>query len=354
MMVRRSSKRFVFFVLLCACSPGRSEHDSPGDAAAPCIRQHAQAISICADHTELLRGIDVSTYQGTIDWAEVAGHGIAFAFVRVSDGVAHPDDQFVANWQGTRAHGIVRGVYQFFRPLADPIEQAELMLAKLEAAGGLEATDLPPVLDLEDDDGVSVALYQERALAWIAHVEARTGRRPIVYSAAFFSPFTGTAFSAYPLWVANYKPTYVDACPTMPDGWQDWVLWQWTDRDHVRGVTGNVDGDVFDGDRHDLDAFIAASHLRTPDAGYTSDAGPTDPPYDGGAQPSSPSMDAGTEGDGPGSTMGAGQECAAELIVEPMRPDPTVSCTTCTTSEPHIARKGSQTIQLRRAIATLF
>src|ERR671939_326401 len=69
------------------------------------------------------RGIDVSEYQGAIDWGRVRASGISFAIARVSDGVHHPDRDFARNWHGMKAHGLVRGVYQFFRPDQSAIAQ---------------------------------------------------------------------------------------------------------------------------------------------------------------------------------------------------------------------------------------
>ncbi len=303
---------------LGACGEGvldASKDEGQGSDNPTCIARHSQALNACAQSDEHLRGIDISAWQGAVDWTAIKNDGVSFAVVRVSDGLAYPDKYFVANWKGMKAEGVVRGVYQFFRPKDDPIAQAELLLAKLEEAGGLEDTDLPPVLDLEDDDGVSAALYQERALVWIKYIEEKTGRTPIVYSAAFFSKFTGKAFSDYPLWVANYKASTM-SCPVMPDGWSKWAIWQWTDKGTVAGISGGVDENIFDGSRADLDAFIRGS-LRNPadpntrDAGIDeADAGMGANDADGGTTPTDPAPEPSEPDEmAPGAGMGAGQEC---------------------------------------------
>src|SRR4051812_27547332 len=81
------------------------------------------------------RGIDVSYYQGEIDWGLVRGSGIEFAFIRVSDGIDTPDTMFELNWGGAKAAGIRRGMYQFFRPTDSVLEQADLAIAMAKKRG---------------------------------------------------------------------------------------------------------------------------------------------------------------------------------------------------------------------------
>src|SRR5438552_18323963 len=117
----------------CSSKPKEGECASGAD----------EALRVCSTGP-LQKGVDVSVYQGTVNWAKVKSAGISFAFVRVSDGLTHPDSQFTNNWKGTKSAGVIRGVYQFFRPGEDPIQQADLMISKLTAAGGIGAGDLPP------------------------------------------------------------------------------------------------------------------------------------------------------------------------------------------------------------------
>src|SRR5579871_5548852 len=93
-----------------------------------------------------VKGVDVSEYQGTIDWASVKSAGIGFGIARVSDGAHHSDAYFASNWSGMKKNGIIRGVYQFFRASQDPKAQAKVVA---DAVGSLGADDLPPVADVE-------------------------------------------------------------------------------------------------------------------------------------------------------------------------------------------------------------
>ena len=285
-------------VLLAGCS---SEEGGP---SSECTGESAAALRTCAAGMTL-KGIDVSYYQGTVDWAKVKGAGQSFAFVRVSDGVNYPDAKFAANWPAVKNAGLVRGLYQYFRPTQDVQAQVDLLFTKLNAAGGLQAGDLPPVLDLETDGGLDAATVVARAKDWLAKVEAKIGVKPIVYTAAFMSSTIGTSFGAYPLWVANYGAT----CPLMPSGWSDWSIWQHSDKGSVNGVGGPVDSNHFNGDVPKLLSLTLKAANATPGTGPGLEPEDTDPVRDD-PTPADGSQ-GGTIGD---SNKGASQETASAPI----------------------------------------
>jgi lysozyme len=198
-----------------------------------------------------VKGVDTSQWQGPIHWPAVKQSGQAFAIARVSDGLDYPDTQFSTDWPAIKAAGLVRGVYQFFRPSQDPVAQADLLASKLAQYGALGPGDLPPIMDIETTDGVAASVVVQRMHTWLAQVQALTGRTPMIYTAAFMSSTIGTSFSTYPLWVANYGVT----CPSLPAGWNAWVLWQSGDAGSVPGISGGVDVDEFDGTLAQLLAF---------------------------------------------------------------------------------------------------
>jgi lysozyme len=237
-MMRSASWGAVCGCLALTVVVGCSDANDPNE----CVSKGSEALSVCAKGATL-KGVDVSVYQGTVNWSQVKSSGRAFAFARTSDGLNHPDTKFSQNWPAMKTAGIVRGVYQFFRPGQDPKAQAQMMLSAIDKAGGLQPGDLPPVLDIETADGQSAATIQARAKTWLQEVEKAVGAKPFVYTAAFMSSQIGSALSAYPLWVANYGPT----CPTMPSGWSEWKFWQSADNGNVPGISGAVDLDQFDG-----------------------------------------------------------------------------------------------------------
>ena len=198
---------------------------------------------------ETLAGIDVSKWQGSIDWFTVASAGIEFAFIRVSDGLNTPDQYFQTNWKEARNVGIVRGVYQFFRPAQDPKKQADYLLNQM---GPLLEGDLPPVIDVEVMDGQSPATIVQNMKIWLDTVENALGVKPIIYtSPGFWAKLDTSAFGAYPLWVAHWGTN----CPTMPSGWTDWVVWQTSESGTVPGIAGAVDTNLFNGSIADLKVF---------------------------------------------------------------------------------------------------
>lgn len=231
-----------------------------------CLDSTGEAlVNVCPKSSTLVKGVDVSKWQATIDWTKVKGAGYEFAFIRASDGLNYPDGMFQANWQGAKAAGVIRGVYQFFRPSQDPIAQADLMLGKMQAAGWLEKNDLPCVIDIEAADGQSNTTIRNKALQWLTYVQQKTGKKPIVYTAAGWSSVLGTALSAYPLWIANYTGSPTAGCPLMPDGWSTWLFWQYTSKGGVDGVGSlDVDKNVWDGTLDQLKAYAANGTVPPP------------------------------------------------------------------------------------------
>jgi lysozyme len=204
---------------------------------------------VCATGTTL-PGVDVSTWDGTIDWNAVAASGVKFAYIRVSDGLGYPDDQFDANWANARAAGVARGVYQYFRPNQDPIAQADYLLMHM---GTLQDGDLPPVIDLEVNGGLSQADVLASVHQWVDHIAAATGRAPMFYAGLYSWPsLVGSSdFAKYHLWIPQYGPV----CPNLPSPWTSWLIFQNSDTGMVPGIGGPVDMDLFNGTMADLTAF---------------------------------------------------------------------------------------------------
>lgn len=197
-------------------------------------------------------GIDVSKWQGAVDWTSVRGAGTVFAFVRATYGSAEVDSEFAANWEAMKAAGVLRGAYHFFVTAEDATQQAELFL---KTVGTLGAGDLPPVLDVEAGSGTGPNLVSG-VQTWLNLVEQGLGRRPMIYTApSFWNEYMPGDFGAYPLWVAEYG---VNA-PKAVNGWSGWTFWQYSQSGSIAGVNGSVDLDRFNGSDADLQALIAAS-----------------------------------------------------------------------------------------------
>ncbi len=200
-------------------------------------------------------GLDVSHYQGTIDWATVARQGFRFAFAKATEGTTWTDPEFAANWAGMQAAGLLRGAYHYYDPGSDPAGQADHFLATVWPNGGqLAPGDLPPVLDIEDMGSQTGVEIVQGIEAWLSRVRQATQCSPILYTNRTFWNELGSAqFGAYPLWIAEYGV----ATPVLPAGWQQWRLWQYSETGSVAGITGDVDLDAFQGSPEDL-ARLAA------------------------------------------------------------------------------------------------
>ncbi|HEX6836748.1 MAG TPA: GH25 family lysozyme [Polyangia bacterium] len=224
-----------------------------------------EGLSVCPGKATLT-GVDVSTYQGTIDWAKVKASGRAFAITRVGDGLGG-DNTFDANWAGIKANGMVRGAYQYFRASDDPKKEADILLAKI---GTPADGDLPPTLDLETLDGQSAATVVANVKTWLSYVKMKTGRTPMIYTSPGFWPSIGNPdLSAYVLWVAHWGTT----CPSMPTGWTTWQFHQDADNGTVSGISGGVDTDVFNGDQAALNAIASNGTTSGADMGGAPDLG---------------------------------------------------------------------------------
>ena len=187
-----------------------------------------------------IRGIDVSDYQPNVNWQTVANSGIAFAFVKATEGATHFADTFDYNWAAMKAVGIQRGAYHFFRPATNVQAQVDNFLKIVKIAPG----DLPPVLDVETTAGLDGNTICDRMGIWLDAIEAETGLQPIIYTYPGFWDGLGVKrLGHYPLWIAHYTSA---PQPWVPGGWKSWLFWQYTDKGRVAGVSGNVDINIFE------------------------------------------------------------------------------------------------------------
>jgi lysozyme len=199
-----------------------------------------------------LTGIDVSFYQGTIDWATVANNNISFAILKATEGLDIVDPNFATNWAASRAVGMTRSAYHFFRAARDAKAQAEFFL---KTVGKLEDFDLPLVLDLERVDGIDRNVALDKAQIWLDIVEKATGRKPIVYTYPVFweEQLADTnRFVNYPLWIAHYQ-TFK---PWVPGKWKNWTFHQYSETGQVKGIAGAVDLNQFAGTLDDLQKLL--------------------------------------------------------------------------------------------------
>ena len=195
-----------------------------------------------------IRGIDISHYQDRIDWtrlrnADINGQPLRFAFIKATEGTTLIDENFNENFYQAKQNGIIRGAYHFFVPTVDARKQARFFLKQVH----LEAGDLPPVLDVERDGGLSREQLQKAVRQWLQVVEQHYGVKPILYTGYRFKLqyLNDTIFDAYPYWIAHY---YVDQLQYKGS----WAFWQYTDFGNIDGIEGHVDCNIFKGTLQEL------------------------------------------------------------------------------------------------------
>jgi len=202
------------------------------------IRNHQVLIK----HAGKMVGIDVSEYQGIIDWTKIdnieGSFPIEFVFIRATAGNDRPDNYFKQNWSNAKKNNIIRGAYHYYRPNENSLEQAALFIKTVKLKRG----DLPPVLDIErlpknqSLDSLKVGLKR-----WLNKVEVYYGVKPIIYTGEkYYTDFLHDEFSDYPFWIANYN-FFVENIK------DDWLFWQFTEKATIKGVKGTVDVNIFNG-----------------------------------------------------------------------------------------------------------
>jgi len=195
-------------------------------------------------------GVDVSHYQGSINWSSVKSAGMQFAYIKATEATNYKDPAFNANYLNAYNAKVIRGAYHFARPdLSSGAAQATYFAAN----GGAWSADnltLPGMLDLEGGCySKSAASMQSWILDFYNTYKAKTGRDVVIYtSPSWWNSCTGGwgGMSAKsPLFVANWTTA---SSPSIPSGFPFWTFWQYSDSGSISGISGAVDRDRFSGD----------------------------------------------------------------------------------------------------------
>lgn len=192
-----------------------------------------------------VHGVDVSRWQGEIDWPKLRSQGANFAFIKATDGGDHLDPMFMKNWTGAAAAGIRRGAYHFFYWCRPASEQADWFIRNVPKVAGA----LPPVIDVEWNGESrcrkrpSPAQVREKMQVFMDRLERHYGQRPIIYTAPdFYADNLKGAFTDYPFWLRA-----VAQHPSRVYPGRKWVFWQYSGSGLSHGVKGNIDLNVFNG-----------------------------------------------------------------------------------------------------------
>lgn len=201
-----------------------------------------------------LRGVDVSHYQGEIDWQQIREQGIDFAFIKATEGSSYVDERYEENRKNAREAGLYIGAYHFFSFDSPAASQAEHFIA---TAGEMSGA-LPPVVDIEyygdkrenpPEKAQVVSGLQELLDA----LETEYGVKPVIYTTyTVYNKYIRNGFQEYPLWIRNvyYPPADIG---------REWTFWQYSDTGELKGTAGEekfVDLNVFRKGREELEKLL--------------------------------------------------------------------------------------------------
>ncbi len=187
-------------------------------------------------------GLDVSQYQGKIDWTQMNTiydiYPIQFVFIRATMGGFNTDNRFKENWKESKNKNLLRGAYHFYRPDENSTIQAENFIQNVK----LEIGDLPPVLDIETTPKTQpMERLIEGLKNWCSIIEAHYGVKPIIYTSdKYHQDYLIKHFEGYVIWIANYNFFIEKMQP-------HWDFWQFTEKAQIKGTREKVDVNIYRG-----------------------------------------------------------------------------------------------------------
>lgn len=216
----------------------------------------AQAVSFGAP-----KGVDVAAHQhpgGTpIDWSKVRSDGQSFAFVKATEGGDWANPHYVQDIQAANAAGLKTGAYHYARPAGDAKTQAANFAAQVALAPD---QILPPALDIEVAEGKSAAQLERWIEEFTSELKRLTGRTPMIYTYKYFwmgQMNNSQKFSDMPLWLAAYQ----DQAPEAVGGWKELSFWQRSGSGKVAGIPTDVDMNLFNGSKQQLQSFSDGNYV---------------------------------------------------------------------------------------------
>lgn len=224
--------------LLGGCVAMEGHYPAKGDA-----RPHA---GVAQAHSYPIHGIDISRWQGEIDWTAVKRAGTRFVFMKATEGGDHIDPSFERNWEGARRAGIPRGAYHFVYWCRPAHEQALWFKQHIPS----DPDALPPVLDVEWNGHsrscpkkIDPDLAREKIRLMLTELEQLTGKKPVIYTdITFHKDVLEGQFNDYPYWIRSTA-----ALPEARYENRPWAFWQFTTTGRVPGIKGDVDRNAFYG-----------------------------------------------------------------------------------------------------------
>lgn len=212
-------------------------------------------------------GIDISSHQHNngshMNVREVAANGQDFAFIKATEGTHYVNPHFRPDVVDFVDSNTPIGFYHYGRPTSNPEEAREQARFFVDVTGmGIGVKSLPPVLDIEEPQGLSPRQLIDWTHAYVDEIKKLTGRDTMIYTYPYFwkhNMGNTTEFNHLPLWIAHY--TTNNQPGSLPGGWTDWTFWQHTSEGTVTGAHGHVDQNRFSGTMSELREMYVRSDL---------------------------------------------------------------------------------------------
>lgn len=201
-----------------------------------------------------VKGVDVSHYQGEVDWSQMKDQGMEFAYIKATEGSGHVDDYFEKNWTKAREAGMVCGAYHFFSFESEGKKQAKHFIKKVGRRSGM----LIPVIDVEyygkyAEKPPKNEKVEKELGEMIGELEKEYGKKPMIYCTySVYNRYIKEQFSDIPLWIRNvyYLPKDIG---------REWTFWQYTDKARLAGYEGEeeaIDCNAFRWEKEKLQDYI--------------------------------------------------------------------------------------------------
>ena len=198
-----------------------------------------------------VRGVDVSSYQGDIDWQVLSSQNIDFAFIKATEGSSFVDPNFIYNYSEAQKCSISVGAYHFFSYDSKGLSQAKNYIDTVVPFEGM----LPPIIDLEfygdkEKNPPSRDEVRHELSDMLSALEKHYGLKPVIYATEkSYNLYLSGEYEEYDIWIRN-----VISKPDLSDG-REWTFWQFTNREKLPGYEGKekyIDVNVFHGSEEEF------------------------------------------------------------------------------------------------------
>ena len=202
-----------------------------------------------------IRGIDVSSYQGKIDWEVLSKQNIYFVFIKATEGSNLEDEYFKYNWKNANNTHLKVGAYHFFSYDSGGETQAQNFINVVP----INEDSLPPVVDIEfygdkKRDLPNKEDTQRELTILLEKLEKHYDKKPIIYTTQkSYNLYIKGAYEDYPIWIRDILKQ-----PSLSDG-REWIFWQYTNKEKLEGYRGTekfIDMNIFNGDYSDFIEWI--------------------------------------------------------------------------------------------------